>query len=196
MVKFNSERDIWFLSCDKKNLNWIIGLQQIRWTEVLFNWWASTRENLSSGVCEQHRRRPACASAQSDQRLCYSLCGKYHIWTCYRWNFNFLDSPCSWGVWFETRLVGNPEDQFCRDEAHLTGIQRKVQVGMCIQRKFKSVCASTQANQSLPFQHEETLNPWLSIECPSKTLIRLRECDKQENKTTHAWKECPSKHAH
>ena len=41
--------------------------------------WASTRENLSSGVCEQHRRRPACASAQSDQRLCYSLFEKYHI---------------------------------------------------------------------------------------------------------------------
>ena len=33
--------------------------------------WASTRENLSSGVCEQHMCRPACASAQSDQRLCY-----------------------------------------------------------------------------------------------------------------------------
>ena len=31
--------------------------------------WASTRETLSSGVCKQHRRRPACASAQSDQRL-------------------------------------------------------------------------------------------------------------------------------
>ena len=31
--------------------------------------WASTRETLSSGGCEQHRRRPACASAQSDQRL-------------------------------------------------------------------------------------------------------------------------------
>ena len=25
--------------------------------------WASSRENLSSGVGEQHRRRPACASA-------------------------------------------------------------------------------------------------------------------------------------
>ena len=36
-------------------------------------------ETLSSGVCEQQRRRPACASAQSDQRLCYSLIGKYHI---------------------------------------------------------------------------------------------------------------------
>ena len=40
---------------------------------------ASTLENLSSGVCEQHRRRPGCASAQSDQRLCYSHFGKYHI---------------------------------------------------------------------------------------------------------------------
>ena len=31
------------------------------------------------GVCEQQRRRPACASVQSDQCLCYSLIGKYHI---------------------------------------------------------------------------------------------------------------------
>ena len=37
--------------------------------------WVSTRENLSRGVCEQQRCRPACASAQSDQRLCYSLIG-------------------------------------------------------------------------------------------------------------------------
>ena len=28
---------------------------------------------LSSGVCEQHKRRSACAYAQSDQRLCYSI---------------------------------------------------------------------------------------------------------------------------
>ena len=41
--------------------------------------WASMRENLSSGVCQQQRRRPACASAQTDQRLCYSLFRKYHI---------------------------------------------------------------------------------------------------------------------
>ena len=45
---------------------------------------ATMRENLSSGVCKQHRRRPACASAQSDQRLCYSRFGKYHTKTCYR----------------------------------------------------------------------------------------------------------------
>ena len=41
--------------------------------------WALSLENLSSGVCEQQRRRPACTSSQSDQRLCYSLIGKYHI---------------------------------------------------------------------------------------------------------------------
>ena len=35
--------------------------------------WASKQENLSLGVCEQHRRRPACASVQSDQHLCYSF---------------------------------------------------------------------------------------------------------------------------
>ena len=41
--------------------------------------WASPLENLSSGVSEQHRRRAAWASAQSDQRLCYSLFGKFHM---------------------------------------------------------------------------------------------------------------------
>ena len=41
--------------------------------------WALTRENLSLEVCEQQRHRPACASAQSGQHLCYSLIGKYHI---------------------------------------------------------------------------------------------------------------------
>ena len=29
-------------------------------------------------ACECQRRRPACTSAQSDQRLCYSLLGKYN----------------------------------------------------------------------------------------------------------------------
>ena len=40
---------------------------------------ADTDENLSLGVWEQQRRGPACASAQSDQCLCYSLKGMYHI---------------------------------------------------------------------------------------------------------------------
>ena len=41
--------------------------------------WALKQENLSSGVCQQQRRKPDCASTQSDQHLCYSLNGKYHL---------------------------------------------------------------------------------------------------------------------
>ena len=67
----------------------------------------------------QHRRRPACASAQTDQHLCYSLFGKHHICTCYKRIFNFLVSLCSWGDWFESSLVGNREDRFSCDDAHL-----------------------------------------------------------------------------
>ena len=81
--------------------------------------WAMSRENLSSVVCEQQRRRPACASAQSDQRLCYSPIVKYHIQTWYTRNFNFLASLCSWAGWFESRFLGNPEDRFSRGGAHL-----------------------------------------------------------------------------
>ena len=46
------------------------------------------------GLSEQQRRRPACASGQSDQCLCFSCFGKYHIQTCYKRNCNFLASPC------------------------------------------------------------------------------------------------------
>ena len=33
--------------------------------------------------------------AQSGQRLCHSVIGKYHIQTCYTQIFNVLDSLCS-----------------------------------------------------------------------------------------------------
>ena len=38
---------------------------------------------------------------------------------CYKQIFNFLAKLCSCGDWFESRFVGNPEDLFCRDEAHI-----------------------------------------------------------------------------
>ena len=31
----------------------------------------------------------------------------------------FSASLCSWGYWFESHFVGNPEDRFSRGEAHL-----------------------------------------------------------------------------
>ena len=74
--------------------------------------WASTRVNLSSGVCEQQRRRPACAYAQSDQRLCRSYIGKYHVKTGYMRNFNFIASLCSWAGWFGFDLEQTPKTGF------------------------------------------------------------------------------------
>ena len=81
---------------------------------------ASTWENLSSGVWKQHRPRPASASGQSDQHLCYSLIGKYNTQTCYKLNFNFQASLCSWAGWFEFHFFVNPEDRFCHDEAQMS----------------------------------------------------------------------------
>ena len=69
--------------------------------------------NLSSGVCEH---------AQADQRLCYSLFGKYYMLICYWWNFNFLASLCSLGDWFETRFVRIPKDRSSRDKAQIMNV--------------------------------------------------------------------------
>ena len=79
---------------------------------------ASTRENLSLGCCQQQERRPARTSAQPDQCLCFLLFGKYHIQACYKRNFNFLPSLCSWVGWFESHFFWNPEGSFFRSEAH------------------------------------------------------------------------------
>ena len=38
-----------------------------------FSIWARSCENVSFAICEQQRRRSACASAQSDQHLCCPL---------------------------------------------------------------------------------------------------------------------------
>ena len=70
-------------------------------------------------ICEQQRRRLACASVQSDQRLCCSLPGKYNPSTCYSRNFKNLASLCSCAGRFESYLVANPKDWFSRDEAHI-----------------------------------------------------------------------------
>ena len=60
-------------------------------TSLLYHLDLDTRKPVL-GVCEQQRRRPACAPSQSDQHLCYSLIGKYHILTYYLQIFNFLVS--------------------------------------------------------------------------------------------------------
>ena len=70
-------------------------------------------------ICEQQRRRSACTSAKSDQYLCCSLPGEYNTSSCYSHNFKPVASFSCWPGQFESYLVGNPEDRFSRDEAHI-----------------------------------------------------------------------------
>ena len=54
-----------------------------------------TRRQIVKSTCEHQRRRPACASAQSDQCL-FSLSRKYNSLACFIESFNILDvSGCS-----------------------------------------------------------------------------------------------------
>ena len=64
----------------------------------------------------------------------------------------------------------------CWGVCYLAGIQHKVQLVYAKEQRFKSACASAQSDQRLSLQPIETLDPWLPIERPSKTLIRRRGC--------------------
>ena len=47
-------------------------------------------------------------------------------------------------------------------------IQHKIQVGMCMQPRFKSVCTSAQADQNLSFLPEERVGPLATLRVPIK----------------------------
>ena len=65
-----------------------------RFHTKIANIWAGPWENVSYVICEQQRRRSACASAQSDQRLCCSLLRYYNTSRFYSRNFKTLASFC------------------------------------------------------------------------------------------------------
>ena len=69
-------------------------------------------------ICERQRHRSACASAQSDQHLCYLLL-TYNICSFYMQKLKTLASLCCWAGRWESYLVGNPEDRFSHDVAHI-----------------------------------------------------------------------------
>ena len=73
-------------------------------------------------ICEQQRRRSACASAQSDQRLCCLPSTWYKTSSFYMYirNFKPLSSFCGCAGQFESYLVANAEDRVSRDEAQLS----------------------------------------------------------------------------
>ena len=78
-----------------------------------YNIRALARENLS---LEFANTKGADQPAHTCRLICtYDICFSESIISklCYKWNFNFLASLCSWGDWFESPFVRNPEDMFC-----------------------------------------------------------------------------------
>ena len=124
----------------------------IPWTKPI---WTSTRENLSSGFANN---TVADQPAQSDQHLCYALFEKYHMQTCFRWNFNLVASLCSWGDWFETRFLGNPEDRFSRDEAQLISLFSSSQSRNWISFKRSRINPFKPSGLAYPYQWDESIS--------------------------------------
>ena len=77
-------------------------------------------------IGEHQRRRSACASAQSDQRLCCSLHRSYNSSNFYIQYFKPLPSFCGCAGRFESTLFANPEDRFSCDEAPLSLSLRRI----------------------------------------------------------------------
>ena len=74
--------------------------------------WIHNISDLSiacQSICEPQRCRSACASAQSDQRLCCSLLRQYNISRFYSRNFKTPASFCGCGGRFVSGLVGNSQ---------------------------------------------------------------------------------------
>ena len=78
---------------------------------VYYNW-ARPWENVSYAICEQQRRRSACASAQSDQQLCCSLPRQDKNSSLHIRIFKILADLCSWAGQFVSCLVGLPKTHF------------------------------------------------------------------------------------
>ena len=91
-------------------------------------------------ICEQQRRRSACASALSDQHLCCSLLGWNNTSTCNIQKFKTLASFWSWESRFESTLVKNPEDRFSRDVAQLLSSIAKYNLILFLRLFKNSVC--------------------------------------------------------
>ena len=101
---------------------------------------------MSYVICEQQRRSSACASAQSDQRLCFSLLRLYNISRVYSRNFETLLATVAAQAGLSLAWSETPEDTFCRVVAQLciyvcsnvnhdeTNKPNKLHVHACIKR--------------------------------------------------------------
>ena len=99
---------------------------------------------------KQQRCRSACEFVQSDQHLCCSLSGS--IIPLLAIAEISISHQLSVADRFESYRAANPEDRFSCDRAHTQHVHkwdRAQQNDLCPQRGLRSVCTSSQSDQSL-----------------------------------------------
>ena len=90
-----------------------------------------------------------------------------------------INVMCPLGIHRGSTLAMEPQRTFAIEPQHTFAIEperEKTYLLKCAPNNDKSVCPSTQSDQSLLSPHEETLHPWLSKMRPGKILISLCEC--------------------
>ena len=101
----------------------------------------------------------------------FSLPGECYTCSFYIQKFKTLASLWSWAGRFESYLVANLRRQIFSWRGS-NGTRSHV----CSDWYHWSVCASKQFDWSLPRLHEEAFSSWLPIQCPTITMIRLKDC--------------------
>ena len=133
-------------------------------------------ESINTADCidGQKRSRSDCISAIRCLHILHIRALFAHCILCFFFCFVFL-------LFFFVVVVFTIQNDSSKIFAVFFFIDRNepgdfLQVCVCSQRSLGSVCASAQADQSLRCPPEDAWGPWLHIECPAKTLIRLRGC--------------------
>ena len=132
-----------------------------------------------SVVCEQQRCRPACASAQADQRLCYSFIEKHNTQTCHKWNLDFLASLHGWAGWFESQSVGRQvlsrRSPYLISKTILTAFSDAIFVSSLVPSDEERRCESIQGETTHAVPERYGKITWQQKICHLRPKIMLRQ---------------------
>ena len=81
--------------------------------------WASSRENLSSVVCDQVRLKPVCSATETSKRLETLGLATVGIILSKEWTNKLLTRLCGCTVWSEPLLITYCINRFSHEVAHL-----------------------------------------------------------------------------
>ena len=76
---------------------------------------------LTFYLCENKDADQLCGNREADQRLCFRYMARQSS-SSYLRNFDPLALLCGCTAWFVSELVGNPENRYSHNEAHMLSV--------------------------------------------------------------------------